>query len=47
MVIESTLLIVKPDGVRRRLVGEVIRRVEAKGLTIEELDLRTIERGVA
>ena len=47
MAIESTLLIVKPDGVRRGLVGEVIRRVEAKGLTIEELDLRTIERGVA
>ena len=40
MAIESTLLIVKPDGVRRGLIGEVIRRVEAKGLTIEELDLR-------
>src|SRR3954470_22207992 len=47
MATESTLLIVKPDGVRRGLVGEVIRRVEAKGLTIEQLDLRTIERGVA
>ena len=35
MAIESTLLIVKPDGVRRGLVGEVLRRVEAKGLTIE------------
>jgi nucleoside-diphosphate kinase len=47
MAIESTLLIVKPDGVRRGLVGEVMRRVEAKGLTIEQLHLRTIERGVA
>ena len=47
MAIESTLLIVKPDGVRRGLIGEVIRRVESKGLTIEELDLRIIERGVA
>jgi nucleoside-diphosphate kinase len=47
MAIESTLLIVKPDGVRRRLVGEVLRRVEAKGLTIEQLDLRVIERAVA
>jgi nucleoside-diphosphate kinase len=47
MAIESTLLIVKPDGVRRGLVGEVIRRVEAKGLTIDQLDLRTIERSVA
>ncbi len=47
MTTESTLLIVKPDGVRRRLIGEVIRRVEAKGLTIEQLDLRTIDRSVA
>jgi nucleoside-diphosphate kinase len=47
MATESTLLIVKPDGVRRGLAGEVIRRVEAKGLAIEQLDLRTIERDVA
>jgi nucleoside-diphosphate kinase len=47
MAIESTLLIVKPDGVRRRLVGEVLRRVEAKGLTIEVMDLRVIDRRVA
>ena len=47
MATESTLLIVKPDGVRRGLVGEVLRRVEAKGLTIEALDLRTIERAAA
>lgn len=47
MATESTLLIVKPDGVQRGLVGEVLRRVEAKGLTIEQLDLRVIERSVA
>lgn len=47
MAIESTLLIVKPDGVRRGLVGEVLRRVEAKGLAIGRMDLRTIERGTA
>jgi nucleoside-diphosphate kinase len=47
MAIESTLLIVKPDGVRRGLVGEVLRRVEAKGLTIEALELRVIERATA
>jgi nucleoside-diphosphate kinase len=47
MAIESTLLIVKPDGVRRGLVGEVLRRVEAKGLQIEKLDLRVIERSIA
>jgi nucleoside-diphosphate kinase len=47
MATESTLLIVKPDGVRRRLVGEVLRRVEAKGLTIESMDIRVIERATA
>lgn len=46
-MIESTLLIVKPDGVRRGLVGEVLRRVETKGLAIEQMDLRVIDRAVA
>ena len=31
MSIEQTLVLVKPDGVRRALVGEIIRRIEAKG----------------
>ena len=47
MATESTLLIVKPDGVRRGLVGEVFRRVEAKGLTIEQMRMETISRGTA
>jgi nucleoside-diphosphate kinase len=47
MATESTLLIVKPDGVARGLVGEVLRRVEAKGLRIEALDMRVIQRSVA
>ncbi|MEX2275162.1 MAG: nucleoside-diphosphate kinase [Actinomycetota bacterium] len=47
MATESTLLIVKPDGVRRGLVGEVLRRVEAKGLTLDELKLFTIDRATA
>lgn len=47
MTIESTLLIVKPDGVRRGLVGEVLRRVEAKGLAIEQLRRETIDRSTA
>ena len=38
---ERTLILVKPDGVRRGLVGEVLRRVEAKGYTLVALDLRT------
>ena len=47
MAIESTLLIVKPDGVRRGLVGEVLRRVEDKGLTIDEMRLTVIDRTTA
>jgi nucleoside-diphosphate kinase len=47
MATESTLLIVKPDGVRRGLVGEVLRRVEAKGLAIGSMRLMTIDRALA
>ena len=42
--IERTLVLVKPDGVRRGLVGEVLRRIETKGYTIVALDLRTAGR---
>ena len=41
---ERTLVLVKPDGVRRGLVGEVLRRIETKGYTIVALDLRTAGR---
>jgi nucleoside-diphosphate kinase len=34
MAVERTLVLIKPDAVRRRLVGEVIARLERKGLTI-------------
>ncbi|HVH52985.1 MAG TPA: nucleoside-diphosphate kinase [Actinomycetota bacterium] len=44
---ESTLLIVKPDAVRRSLIGEVLRRVEAKGLRIVEMRMTTIDRATA
>lgn len=47
MATESTLLIVKPDGVRRGLIGEVLRRVEAKGLAIDSMRLMTIDRSLA
>jgi nucleoside-diphosphate kinase len=47
MAIESTLLIVKPDGVRRGLIGEVLRRIEDKGLTIDSMRLMTIDRSTA
>ena len=44
---EETLVIVKPDGVRRRLVGEVLARLERKGLRIEELRMMRIDRDLA
>ena len=47
MAEESTLLIVKPDAVRRGLIGEVLRRVEAKGLRISEMRLMRIDRDLA
>ena len=47
MATESTLLIVKPDGVRRHLIGEVLRRVEEAGLTIVDLRMETIPRATA
>jgi nucleoside-diphosphate kinase len=47
MATESTLLIVKPDGVRRQLIGEVLGRIEAKGLRIEQMRMFTIGRSLA
>lgn len=41
---ERTLLLVKPDGVSRGHVGEVLRRVEAKGYRLAALDLRVPDR---
>lgn len=37
---QRTLVLLKPDAVRRGLVGEIIRRIEAKGYTLVALDLR-------
>ena len=39
MSLQRTLILVKPDGVRRQLVGEVIRRIETKGYNISELKM--------
>lgn len=44
---ERTLVLVKPDGVRRGLVGEVVARLERKGLTLVAMDLRTLEVSTA
>lgn len=47
MAVESTLLIVKPDAVRRGLIGEILRRVEAKGLRVAEMRMTSIDRATA
>lgn len=44
---EDTLLLLKPDAVQRRLVGEILRRIEAKGLQIAGLKLIRIPRETA
>ena len=41
-VTERTLLLIKPDGVERRLVGEIVSRIERKGLTFAALELRDV-----
>jgi nucleoside-diphosphate kinase len=41
-VSERTLVLIKPDGVGRGLVGEVIGRIERKGLTLAALELRMV-----
>jgi nucleoside-diphosphate kinase len=38
---ERTLVLVKPDGVRRGLTGDVIRRIESKGYRLVRLELRS------
>lgn len=42
-----TLVIVKPDGVERGLIGEIVGRLEAKNLRLVAAELRTISREVA
>ena len=44
---DRTLVLCKPDAVERKLVGEIIRRIEAKNLTIVALELRELEVDVA
>ena len=44
---QRTLVLLKPDAVRRGLVGEVLRRYEAKGLAIVAMDLRAIDAEMA
>ena len=44
---QRTLVLIKPDGVARGLVGEVIGRIERKGFRIVAMELRTLDRATA
>lgn len=46
MSTEKTLILVKPDGVARGLVGEVISRIEAKGYAIDSLRMLQADRAI-
>src|SRR3982074_888835 len=41
-VTERALVWIKPDGVKRRLIGEILGRIEGKGLTIAALELKDV-----
>lgn len=47
MSIERTLVLVKPDGVRRKLVGEIIARFERKTLDVVALRMMTVDESLA
>jgi nucleoside-diphosphate kinase len=44
---QRTLILVKPDGVQRNIIGEVISRIESKGLKLVALELRAIDADTA
>lgn len=44
---EKSLIIVKPDGVKKRLVGEIISRIERKGLKIVAMKLMQVSKSLA
>jgi nucleoside-diphosphate kinase len=46
-MVERTLLIIKPDAVKRNLIGEILRRVEAEGYRIDDLKMLRLSRGEA
>jgi len=43
----KTFFMIKPDGVRRNLIGEIISRVEAKGFVISKLKMMQIDKELA
>jgi nucleoside-diphosphate kinase len=47
LVSDRTLVLVKPDAVQRGLIGEIVGRIERKGLRIVALEQRTLDRDTA
>jgi nucleoside-diphosphate kinase len=46
-VTERTLALIKPDGVKRHLIGEILGRIEDKGLSIAALELKNVDDDLA
>ena len=47
MAVERTLVLVKPDAMRRQLAGEILARFERRGLAVQEARLLTVDRALA
>lgn len=45
-MLDTTLIILKPDAVKRKLVGEIVSRIEAKNLTIARMQMRTLDKEI-
>jgi nucleoside-diphosphate kinase len=45
--LEKSLVIIKPDGVQRGLIGEIIGRLERRGLRLTAMKFQAVERGLA
>lgn len=46
-MIEKTLVLIKPDGVTRGLVGEIVKRIEIKGFNILAMELKQLDETIA
>jgi len=46
-MVEETLIVIKPDGVRRGLVGEILGRFEKKGFVLKRLRMQTMSKELA
>ena len=47
MAVEQTLVLIKPDAMKRALAGEIVARFERRGLTISAAKLLTVDRALA